>query len=207
MDTTLREIIEKFRDYLYNENGRANISLDVISTTTGISRDVINSYVSSEAELVEKVLEFERQRFEEIFSIYTFDGVNAIDVLIMVSKEVAEKFIDISPSVTFVLKKHFPEIYHQHFILRRDFIYEKIQLNLSKGIRQGMYRDDLSVELVARLYLSRLSDLHNPDFFPAEEFSSETIFNVMFENFIRGIAKPEGLAYFEKKMKNYKYGD
>jgi AcrR family transcriptional regulator len=200
----LRGIIEKFRDYLYNENGRAIVSLDEISAYIGVPKETILSYVSNEAELVEKVLEFERQRFEEIFSIYTFDGVNAIEVLLIVSKEVANKFVDISPSVTFVLKKDFPEIYHQHFIQRRDFIYEKMQLNLSKGIRQGMYRDDLSVELIARLYMSRLSDLHNPDFFPAEEFSSETIFNVMFENFIRGIAKPEGLAYFENKMKNYK---
>jgi TetR/AcrR family transcriptional regulator, cholesterol catabolism regulator len=203
MDSTFRGIIEKFRDYLNNENGRAIIDLDVIAKNIGVSRKLINSYVKNEAELVEKVLDFERHRFEEIFSIYTFDGVNAIDVLLMVSKEVADKFVDISPSVTFVLKQHFPEIYHQHFILRRDFIYEKIQLNLSKGIRQGMYRDDLSVELIARLYLSRLSDLHNPDFFPAEEFSSDTIFNVMFENFIRGIAKPEGLAYFEDKKKNF----
>lgn len=203
MDSTFRGIIEKFRDYLYSENGKAIIDLDVIAKNIGVPRELINQYVASEAELVEKALDFERHRFEEIFSIYTFDGVNAIEVLLMVSKEVADKFVDISPSVTFVLKQHFPDIYHQHFILRRDFIYEKIQLNLSKGIRQGMYRDDLSVELIARLYLSRLSDLHNPDFFPAEQFSSETIFNVMFENFIRGIAKPEGLAYFEEKKKTF----
>jgi AcrR family transcriptional regulator len=207
MDSTLRVIIEKFRDYLNNQNGKAVISFDEISSKTGISREVIARHFHSEAELVEQVLSFERLRFEEIFSIHTFDGVNAIDVLLIVSKEVAEKFVDISPSVTFVLKKYFPEIYHQHFIRRRDFIYEKIQLNLSKGIRQGMYRDDLSVELVARLYLSRLIDLHNPDFFPAEEFSSETIFNVMFENFIRGIAKPEGLSYFEQKKKSYGIGE
>jgi hypothetical protein len=206
MDAKLRGIIEKFRDYLNAQNGKAVISLDVISSHSGIPRDEIARHFAGEAELVEKVLEFERNRFEEIFRIHTFDGVNAIDVLLTVSKEVAEKFIDISPSVTFVLKKHYPDIYHQHFIQRRDFIYEKIQLNLSKGIRQGMYRDDLSVELIARLYLSRLIDLHNPDFFPPEEFSSETIFNVMFENFIRGIAKPEGLAYFEAKKKIYGFG-
>jgi TetR/AcrR family transcriptional regulator, cholesterol catabolism regulator len=207
MDSTLRGIIEKFRDYLNNQNGKAVISLDEISSKTGFSLEEISKYASTEAELVEKVLDYERQSFEEIFNTNAFDGVNAIDVLLMVSKEVADKFVDISPSVTFVLKNHFPEIYHEHFIRRRDFIYEKIQLNLSKGIRQGMYRDDLSVELVARLYLSRLIDLHNPDFFPAEEFSSETIFNVMFENFVRGIAKPEGLVYFENKKRDYGFGE
>jgi hypothetical protein len=198
-------IIEKFRDYLFNKNGKAVIDLDEISVRIGIPRKVILKYVSGEEELVEKVLDFERQQFEEIFKIHDFEGVNAIDILLIVSKEVAEKFIDISPSVTFVLKNHFPDIYQRHFNLRRDFIYEKIQINLSKGISQGMYRDDLSIELIARLYLSRLIDLHNPDFFPAEKFSSETIFNVMFENFIRSIAKPEGLAYYEKEKKYFKF--
>jgi len=207
MDSTLREIIEKFRDYLFDKNSKAVISLKEISSKTGIPMEVILGYVSGEAELVEKVLEFERDRFEEIFKIHDFEGVNAIDILLTVSKELAEKFIDISPSVTFVLKNHFPDIYQQHFILRQDFIYDKIKINLTKGISQGMYRDDLSIELVARLYLSRLIDLHNPDFFPPEKFSSETIFNVMFEYFIRSIAKPEGLAYYEKKKKNFKFGD
>ncbi|MCK9400769.1 MAG: hypothetical protein M0Q51_12350 [Bacteroidales bacterium] len=207
MDSTLRGIIEKFRDYLYSMNSKAVIRLDEISSKTGIPKEVLLKYVSGEEELVEKVLDFERHRFEEIFKIHDFEGVNAIDILLIVSKELAEKFMDISPSVTFVLKNHFPDIYQRHFTLRRDFIYEKIKINLTKGINQGMYRDDLSIELVARLYLSRLIDLHNPDFFPPEKFSFGTIFNVMFENFIRSIAKPEGLAYYEKKKKNFKFGD
>ena len=207
MDSTLREIIEKFRDYLYSMNGKAVISLDEISSRIGIPREVILKYISGEEELVERVLDFERHRFEEIFKIHDFEGVNAIDILLTVSKELAEKFMDISPSVTFVLKNHFPDIYQKHFTQRRDFIYEKIKINLSKGISQGMYRDDLSIELVARLYLSRLIDLHNPDFFPAEKFSFETIFNTMFESFIRSIAKPEGLAYYEHKKKNFNFGE
>lgn len=207
MDSTLREIIEKFRDYLYDMNGKAIISLEVISSRIGIPKETILSYVSGEEELVEKVLDFERDRFEEIFKIHDFEGVNAIDILLIVSKELAEKFMDISPSVTFVLKNHFPDIYQKHFTQRRDFIYEKIKINLWKGINQGMYRDDLSIELVARLYLSRLIDLHNPDFFPAEKFSFDTIFDVMFDNFIRSIAKPEGLAYFEKKRRKFNFGE
>jgi len=207
MDLNLREIIEKFRDHLYDMNGQAVFTLDVIASKIEVSKEDILKYVAGEEELVEKVLEFERLRFEEIFRIHDFEGINAIDILLIVSKELAEKFMDISPSVTFVLKNHFPDIYQRHFIQRRDFIYGKIQINLSKGISQGMYRDDLSIELIARLYLSRLIDLHNPDFFPAEEFSFDTIFNVMFENFIRSIAKPEGLSYFEKKKRKFNFGD
>lgn len=205
MAYSLIGIIEKFRDYLFVENGKAIIDLDVISENIGIPKEDILEHVSGEAELVEKVLDYERHRFEEIFSIHNFDGVNSIDILLTVSKEVAEKFIDISPSVTFVLKNHYPEIYHEHYIRRQDFIYENIKINFAKGINQGMFRSDLSIELIARLYLSRLIDLHNPDFFPAEKFSFETIFNAMFENHVRSIATPEGLAYYEQKKKNFNY--
>ncbi|MBW6459383.1 MAG: hypothetical protein K0B08_02315 [Bacteroidales bacterium] len=201
MELDFRQVIEKFRDYLWTMNGKAVISFAEISKGTGIPTEVLMAHVSSEEILVEKALEFERERFEEIFSMHVFEGMNAIDALLTVSKEIAGKFKDVSPSVTFALKKHFPGIYQAHFILRRDFIFSKIQRNMATGISQGMYRDDLSAELVARIYLGRLIDLHNPDFFPPEQFSFETIFDAMFDHFIRGISTSEGLAYYEHQKR------
>lgn len=203
MNENYEDIIKKYRDFLFSK-GYVNLSLGQLSSQIGVDGETVSGYFSTEEELVEKVLEYERKQFERIFETHDFEGVNAIDILLTVSREVALNFPDISPSITFELKNHYPEIYQKHFDFRRDFIYEKIKINLTKGINQGVYRDDLSIELIARLYLSRLIDLHNPDFFPSEEFSFETIFNTMFENFIRGIAKPEGLAYFEKRRKEYK---
>jgi hypothetical protein len=47
--------------------------------------------------------------------------------------------------------------------------------------------------------------MHNPDLFPPEKFSFETLFALMFEDLVRSIAKPEGIAYFEKKIKSLKF--
>jgi len=78
-----------------------------------------------------------------------------------------------------------------------------MQLNIQKGIRQKMYRSDVSTELVSRLYISRLIDLHDPAIFPPEKFSFETLFNTMFDHFIRGIATPAGLKYYEEKKSEF----
>lgn len=204
MDESLKNIIIRYRDFLY-DNGAARMSLEKLAPRIGVPVEEIRKYFHSMEDLVEKALEYERRGFEEIFQKYDFEGVNAISILLTVSKELAGKFKDISPSVTYDLKNHFPDIYQKHFDQRRDFIYDKIKINLTKGISQQMYRDDLSIELIARLYLMRLIDLHNPDFFPPEKFSFETLFNVMFENFIRSIAKPGGIAYFEEKRRNMKF--
>lgn len=199
MEQSVTEILDKVRD-LFFKYGVRSMSMEDICREVGISRNKIYSIFTSKNELVEKLLELERENFEIIFDTDRFDGeVNAIDILLMVSKEVGNKFTDISPSMTFDLKKYYPEIYHKHIDERIEFIFDKIKINLEKGIKQGVYRDDLSVELVSRLYIRRLMDLHDPEIFPADKFSFQTIFDVMFDNFIRGIANEKGIEYYENQ--------
>lgn len=200
IDQSLPKILDRVRELFYRYGVRS-VSMEDICRDAGISKKRLYNLVSGKHELVEKLLERERQSFEEIFSNHNFDGVNAIDILLIVSHDLGERFRDVSPSMTFDLKKYYPEIYHLHINERIEFIYGKIQINLQKGIAQGIYRDDLSIELVARLYIRRLIDLHNPEFFPAEKFSFQTLFDVMFDNFIRGIANPQGIEYYEKRKK------
>ncbi len=203
MDKKLLEIIEKARNLSFTY-GIKNMSIDDMCNKMGISKKTFYKYIKNKTDLVEKILEFERERFKSIFVEYDFEGVNAIDILLTVSKEIALRFKDVTPSLTFELKKYYPELYQKHFEARIDFIFEKIKINLTKGINQGIYRDDLSIELIARLYISRLIDIHDPEFFPPEKYSFELFFDVMFENFIRGIAKPEGIKYYEKQFEKQK---
>jgi hypothetical protein len=186
---------KKLKDFTFTE----------IEDKIGIPIDEIKKFVKDEEELIVKLLELERQKFEEIFEVHNFEGVNAIDILLIVSKEVAKNFMLVSPAITVRLKQKYPAIYQDHFDKRLQFIFQKIQINITKGINQGMYREDLSIELLGRLYLSRLSDIHNPDLFPPEKFSFETLFAVMFEDLVRSIAKPEGISYFERKIKSVKF--
>jgi AcrR family transcriptional regulator len=204
MDKVLVDILERVRE-LFFKYGVRSISIDDICRDLGISKKKLYLHVASKSELVKKLLELERQNFEIIFDTHNFEGVNAIDILLIVSRDLGDRFRDVSPSMTFDLKKYYPEIYHQHVEERIEFIYNKIQINLQKGISQGMYRDDLSIELVARLYIRRLIDLHNPECFPADKFSFQTLFDVMFDNFIRGIANPTGIEYYEKQKRKVNF--
>lgn len=204
MESTLTDVLERVRE-LFFKYGVRSVSMEDICRDLGISKKKLYQLFSSKNELVEKLLLLERENFEIIFDTYNFEGVNAIDILLTVSKEVGDRFRDISPSMTFDLKKYYPDIYHNHIEERIDFIFKKIQINLEKGINQGVYRDDLSVELISRLYIRRLIDLHNPEFFPADKFSFQTIFEAMFDNFIPGIGNPKGIEYYEKQKKKVKF--
>ncbi len=167
--------------------------------------EVLIQAFGNESGLVEEILAYEQQNLENIFSGFDFNASNAIDGLLTVSKEINDKFVDILPSITFDLRTLFPEV-RQKFVEKRiSFVSAKIRSNFELGMKQGMYRPDLSAELVSRLYISRLIDLHNPDFFPNETISFSVLFDVMFDTFIRGICTDTGKKYYENKIKHIKF--
>lgn len=204
MDEKFRTILIGVRELSFKVGVRS-LNVETICNSLKITPEELRQYVSSDEELVEKVLEFERESFKSIFDEHNFEDVNAIDILMIVSQEMNGRFQDLTPSVTTDLEDIYPEIYQNHIEQRIEFIFNKIKINIEKGIRQGMYRQDLSIELLARLYISRLIDLHNPIFFPPDKFSFPMLFEVMFENFIRGIANDEGLKYFKQQRRIYKF--
>ena len=199
------DLLQTIRD-IANEKGVTEISLEKLRKKDSILTDRLDKYYTKDTDLVRDILAEERNKFEEIFVDHDFEGYyDAIDILFTVSKEMAGKYFSQSPSVTYQWKDIYPEIYQDHIQKRIDFIYMKINVNIQKGIMSGFYRNDVSTELVARRYISRLLDLHDPDNFPPEEFSFRKLFDQMFESFVKSIATEEGLSHYEKKKKSAKF--
>lgn len=197
-------LIESVRKLLpgYNSN---EFTFKNLAKELGLPKATLVHAFGTESGLVEEILNFEQQNLEHIFSDVDFTGTNAIDGLLFVSKEISNKFVNILPSITFDLRSRFPEVRQKFVENRINFVNSKIKSNFEQGMQQGMYRPDLSDELVSRIYISRLIDLHNPDFFPNETISFSVLFEVMFDTFIRGICTEVGKNYYEKKIKCIKF--
>jgi hypothetical protein len=82
---------------------------------------------------------------------------------------------------------------------KQAHIFEQISNNITQGITEGLYRDNLNIELVAGLYVRNLVDMHNKDYCFVENITFDQIFEAMFENHIRAISTSEGIKYFEKR--------
>ncbi len=205
MTKELSLFIDNIRAFA-NEKGIGAVTLEKLYENPSFSNELLAKHFENNETLVKCILESERNKFEVIFIDHDFDGYyDAIDILFTVSKEMASKFYNLSPSVTYSYKDQYPEVYEDHLQKRIDFIFGKIQVNLHKGISEGMYRDDVSIELVARRYISRLLDLHDPDNFPPEDFSFATLFMQMFDSFVMSIATDKGIEHYNKKRKTIKF--
>jgi AcrR family transcriptional regulator len=197
MDDKLVTIIDA-SGQLFRKYGIRSISMDDISRELGMSKKTLYQFVDNKPDLIEKLL---RRQVEcsTACVVESAGSMNAIDILLHVSVKISEEIREMNPVIAFDLEKYYPALYRAFVQAKRDHVYLKIKENLEQGVMEGIYRDDLNADLVAKLYVQKLIDVHDPEFLPSVDFSQEKVFQVMFDNHIRGIANAEGLAYYEKK--------
>ena len=200
MDEKVERILsESLR--LFKKNGIRSVTMDDVAKELGMSKKTIYQYFANKTELVEKVLSHMHDK-ERIPCIdKDTENMNAIDILLAVSKNVSIQLKDMNPINAYELQKYYPTIYREFIIRKRDHVFEQVKQNFAQGIAEGIYRNDLDIDLVARLYIQKLVDVHDPEFLESVNFGFEKVFLVMFDNHIRGIANPDGLAYYEKQLK------
>jgi len=197
-DPKLRAILDKTVE-LFSEFGIRNLNMDDISRSLGISKKTLYQYVKSKEDLIEKLFYYDEMKWKIESSKVILADMNAIDVLVQVSLLVFNELGKLNPKLKFELKKYYEPIYYQFMVRKQNQIFNQISKNIEKGIKEGLYRTDVNVELVAGLYVRNLVDMHNKDYCFVENITFDQVFEAMFENHIRAISTPEGTAYFEKR--------
>lgn len=184
---------------LFYEFGIRNLNMDDISRNLKISKKTLYQYAKSKEDLIEKLFYYDDMKWEKRISEIKVEENNAIDILIQVSIVVSEQIGRFDPKLKFEMKKYYEGIFHNFMQNKQAHIFQQISNNILKGISEGLYRDNLNVELIAGLYVRNLVDMHNKDFCFVENITFNQIFETMFENHIRAISTPAGLAWFEKR--------
>lgn len=182
--------------------------MDDVATELGISKKTLYQFVTDKDDLVGKFIDNEIElRQEEICKCFKI-GFNAIEELFEISIFMNKLMRNQNPATEHDLRKYYPHHYQKTVQTRRERMYSYIQLNLKKGIKEGLYREDLDTEVIAKLYLSRSENIHFNELFTVEEFTSLKLFIELLTYHVRGIATEKGIIILENKVKdletNYK---
>lgn len=200
MNEELKHILTKVRE-LYMKYGIKSITMDDISRELGISKKTLYQYVSDKEELVAKFIDNEIAiRQEEICKCFRI-GFNAIEELFEISLFMNKLMRNQNITTEYDLKKYYPAQYQRTVKARREGIYSYILLNLKKGVKEGLYREELNKEVIAKLYLWRSESIQFDELFTIEEFTSLKLFVELLTYHIRGIATEKGIIVLDKKIK------
>jgi AcrR family transcriptional regulator len=199
MNKETENILDKV-SVLYRKYGIKSITMDDVAHELGISKKTLYQFVGDKTELVEKVVEHTRHcSFAGMKELKEMGG-NAIERLIQVSQQVQALLKDHSASYEYDLKKYYPGIFKKLMSARRKLMYEAMLANIRQGKKEGIYRDELDEEIIAKLHLLRMENLQSTELFSEEEIQSPKFFREIFVYHIHGLATSRGLEILGRNI-------
>lgn len=194
MEAKIQQIVSKVFG-LYQRYGIKSVTMDDVAQHLGISKKTLYEFFTDKEDLVRQVLMWDYHRKFSCIEEIRERNLNAVEELFEVNKMIKEIYKDYNPSVEYDIRKYYPSLYAQIRDVKRRKMLELSQNNLSKGKREGLYRNDLNASILARLHVFRVEHILESELFTLEELTSLTVFNEIFLYHLNGILSEKGREF------------
>lgn len=186
-DIIISTALDKFKQY-----GIKSISVDDICREIGISKKTFYNYYPGKEELVASVLNRMNQQIDTNARKY-MEGKTALECMRIIT-EMPNKMGDVHkiPTFSYDLRKYYPKLYKQHIQNVHKGVKEIIMIHLQQGKDEGVYRQDLDVEMCALMFsLIQQGFIRNEE--EIRTISPKRLMTFAMESFIRSIISEEGV--------------
>jgi len=174
--------------------GIKRVGIDDICNELRISKKTFYTVFKTKNELIESILENHRKEHQDKRK---FDeNSNIIDELLQKShffkqqSKEGEKFLHIN----FDLKKYYPEIFEKHCKNINEDSQILVLKMLEKGIAQGLFRDNMDLNLMKKL----ISDIFSQTmlYFHEKKISWSVIMDFGIDTIMRIVCNDAGMEYY-----------
>ncbi|MBC8033991.1 MAG: TetR/AcrR family transcriptional regulator [Chitinophagaceae bacterium] len=205
-----KERIRQQAHSLIMQYGIRSVSMDDIATSLGISKKTIYHFYSDKDELVEAFVADMISRNQMMCVNDQQVAENALHEVFLIKMSINEILQGMNPSLLFDLQKYHPGGFVRFHKYRTEFLFNLVRQNLLRGISEELYREDLKVDLVARLRVESLLMPFNPEFQAhTSKYTLSEMQQELIDLFLYSIVNPKGykviLKYkheLEKKIQN-----
>jgi len=203
----LREQIIRKAGSLFNKFGIKSITMDDLSREMGISKKTLYEHIKDKKDLITKVTDFELREKEKYFQEISNRNLNAVEETFEVNRLILQVIQEYNPAKYRDLKKYYPEIYEHIKHVQRERMFRSMIRNIRKGKEEGLYRENVDEEVIAKLYVSRMEYPLESDLLTPQEFTSPRFITQSFLYHIHGIANAKGLKFIDKYYRQISQND
>tara|TARA_R110002012_G_scaffold263456_1_gene446349 strand:+ start:195398 stop:196003 length:606 start_codon:yes stop_codon:yes gene_type:complete len=185
------KVLEKATE-LFLTLGFKSVTMDDLAGEMGISKKTIYAHFENKTKLVEESTSYLFSRISTGIDTICALHKNPIEELLDIKKFVMQHLKDEKSSPQYQLQKYYPKIYASIRSKQYDMMQHCVVNNIKKGIEMGIYRENLNIDFVSRIYFSGVISikdirLFSPDMFPTNKLQDDFL-----EYHLRGIITPEG---------------
>jgi TetR/AcrR family transcriptional regulator, cholesterol catabolism regulator len=195
---SMKERIQLKAEELFRRYGIRSVTMDEIATQLSISKKTIYQFYVDKEALVQDI--FKGITEENKKKCTSFKGLaeNAVHEQYLAGDCAQEIFKEMNTSVLFDLNRFHPNVFAELEKFKKHFLFNCIKDNISRGIKEGLYRKDIDVNIITWLRLEMISGVfHNEEVIHGRtkphQFEKE-----MKDFFLHGICTEKGLSFITK---------
>ncbi|APZ45748.1 TetR family transcriptional regulator [Polaribacter reichenbachii] len=194
------KIIEKSNELFLNL-GFKSVTMDEIASSLGVSKKTIYKYFKNKTDLVASVTEYIFNNISSGINQICSLNKNPIEEVFDIKRFIMSNLKDEKSSPQYQLQKYYPKIFASIRQKQFEIMQVCVIQNLNDGIQQGLYRKEIDVEFISRIYFNGMISIKDKELFPLQNYSMNTLMNYYLEYHIRGICTEKGLQQLENQLK------
>ena len=192
------KIINKAKE-MFLKLGFKSITMDDIACEMCISKKTIYKYFSNKDILIEESIDLVHKEVKETMDAIISKNYNAIEENFEIKRMFREMFKSDESSPIYQLKKHYPDIYNKALNIQVSICEDCFRKNILKGIKEGLYRENLDVENYVKFYYTLIFTINENTMLEKESHELEL---KALEYHIRAMATLAGIIELEKHLQN-----
>jgi AcrR family transcriptional regulator len=188
----VKERIQEKSTELFKRYGIKSITMDEIAGQLGISKKTIYQYFADKDELVDAVIVSDLETSRCDFLDCKGKAENAIHENFLIMDHVHEHLREMNPMILYDLQKFHPTAYQKFVAHKNTFMKQEVVDNIQQGIREGLYRPDIRVDIISKFRVDSIYLTFSPDFLNGTDFSLVELQQELAVHFMYGIASLKG---------------
>jgi len=187
---------------LFKRFGIKAVTMEQISSACGISKKTLYKFVSNKADFLFQSFSFFAQSMEGVlYEVLEKNGGNAIDDLFAIERFAEKHMRGDEDRLIGQLEQYYPELAPRLKKKREEIVFKITQDNLRKGMKEGLYRQDIAVDHITILYYGHILAAHENNI--AERPADlDELRQTSLRYHIRGIASDKGIQYLNQIINN-----
>ncbi len=205
--TEMQHTAERIRIYahdLFMQYGLKNVSMDEIAKGLGISKKTIYQYYTDKDQLVEEVVKSVINENQQNCEFDRSRAKDAVHEVFLAIDRMMEMFHSMNPSLLYDMQKNYPAAFKIFLAHKNDYIYGVIKANIIRGIKVGLFRDDINIEVMTKYRVESILLPFNPDFHNKTKSPLAIIEEEITLHFLYGLVSQKGykqiIKYKEKRQ-------
>lgn len=202
----IMEILDKIlhaASELFTQYGFRSVTMDDVARRAGISKKTLYQHFANKNEVVhESVLSYQKGISENCHAIMR-NADNAIQGFVQLMGMFDQVMRNINPMSMFELERYFPQSHQVFKKNMADKDVENVKRNIKWGMEEGLFRDTLDADFMARYRMELSMLMFNPNLAVNSRHDLQSLCHEVSEHFLYGIMTHKGEKLYLKYKEQY----